>query len=142
MIVAILPLIGALPGTSWVCLVAQTVKEPVCNARRPKFDPRVGKMPPEKGMATHSSILAWRIPWTEEPRYKQSDSTERLTLSLFLALVTTTGCSVVKPVVPGRLGRPTRSSFPATGWGGELACQTVPFLLVRTLCHGRPLGAA
>ena len=22
--------------------------------------------PPEKGMATHSSILAWRIPWTEE----------------------------------------------------------------------------
>ena len=25
------------------------------------------KDPPEKGMATHSSILAWRIPWTEEP---------------------------------------------------------------------------
>ena len=23
--------------------------------------------PPEKRMATHSSILAWRIPWTEEP---------------------------------------------------------------------------
>ena len=23
---------------------------------------------PEKGMATHSSILAWRLPWTEEPR--------------------------------------------------------------------------
>ena len=23
--------------------------------------------PREKGMATHSSILAWRIPWTEEP---------------------------------------------------------------------------
>ena len=22
---------------------------------------------PEKGMATHSSVLAWRIPWTEEP---------------------------------------------------------------------------
>ena len=22
---------------------------------------------PEKGMATHSTILAWRIPWTEEP---------------------------------------------------------------------------
>ena len=26
----------------------------------------VGKIP-EKGMATQSSILAWRIPWTEEP---------------------------------------------------------------------------
>ena len=24
--------------------------------------------PPEKGMVAHSSILAWRIPWTEEPR--------------------------------------------------------------------------
>ena len=24
--------------------------------------------PLEKGMATHSNILAWRIPWTEEPR--------------------------------------------------------------------------
>ena len=26
-----------------------------------------GKDPLKKGMATHSSILAWRIPWTEEP---------------------------------------------------------------------------
>ena len=44
--------------------------------------------PLEKGMATHSSILAWRIPWTEEPGglspwgCKESDITERLTLSL------------------------------------------------------------
>ena len=28
--------------------------------------------PLEKGMATHSSILAWRIPWTEEPDELQS----------------------------------------------------------------------
>ena len=28
--------------------------------------------PLEKGMATHSSILAWRIPWTEKPRELQS----------------------------------------------------------------------
>ena len=40
----------------------------------------------EKGMATHSSILAWRIPWTEEPgeNYspqgpEESDTTEQLT---------------------------------------------------------------
>ena len=39
----------------------------------------------EKGMATHSSILAWRIPQTEEPARLQSmgskemDTTERLT---------------------------------------------------------------
>ena len=26
-----------------------------------------GEDPLEKGMATHSSVLAWRIPWTEEP---------------------------------------------------------------------------
>ena len=26
-----------------------------------------GKDPLEEGMATHSSILAWEIPWTEEP---------------------------------------------------------------------------
>ena len=34
--------------------------------QRPGFDPWVGKIPLEKGMAAHSSILAWRIPWTEE----------------------------------------------------------------------------
>ena len=28
--------------------------------------------PLEKGMATHSSVLAWRIPWTEEPGRQQS----------------------------------------------------------------------
>ena len=31
-----------------------------------QFDPWVGKIPLEKEMATHSSILAWEIPWTEE----------------------------------------------------------------------------
>ena len=43
--------------------------------------------PLEKGMATHASILAWRIPWTEEPGRLYSlwgltelDTTERLTL--------------------------------------------------------------
>ena len=34
----------------------------------------------EEGMATHSSILAWRIPWTEGPpgHHKELDTTERL----------------------------------------------------------------
>ena len=31
-----------------------------------------GEDPLEKGMATHSSILAWEIPWTEEPVRLQS----------------------------------------------------------------------
>ena len=50
-------------------------KEPNCQYRRYMkhgFDPRVGKTPWEKGLATHSSILAWRIPQTEEPGGLQS----------------------------------------------------------------------
>ena len=35
--------------------------------RRPGFNPWVGKIPLEQGLATHSSILAWRNPGTEEP---------------------------------------------------------------------------
>ena len=31
-----------------------------------------------KGMATHSSILAWRIPWTEEPGGLQSMGSQRV----------------------------------------------------------------
>ena len=34
--------------------------------------------PPEKGMATHSSILAWRISWTEEPDGLQSMGSKRV----------------------------------------------------------------
>ena len=32
----------------------------------------------EKGLATHSSILAWRIPWTEEPGEPQSMELQRV----------------------------------------------------------------
>ena len=32
----------------------------------------------EKGMATHSSILAWKIPWTEEPGGLQSIRSQRV----------------------------------------------------------------
>jgi len=34
--------------------------------------------PLEKGMATHSSILAWRIPWTEDPGGVQSMGSQRV----------------------------------------------------------------
>ena len=36
------------------------------------------KDPLEKGMATHSSILAWEIPWTEEPGGLQSLESQRV----------------------------------------------------------------
>jgi len=48
-----------------------------------------GEDPLEKRTTTHSSILAWRIPWTEEPGrlrsvgFKESHMKERLTLSLY-----------------------------------------------------------
>ena len=34
--------------------------------------------PLEKGIATHSGILAWRIPWTEEPGGSQSIGSQRV----------------------------------------------------------------
>ena len=36
------------------------------------------KDPLEKGMAIHSGILAWRIPWTEEPGRPQSKGSQRV----------------------------------------------------------------
>ena len=44
--------------------------------------------PLEKGMTTHSSILTWRAPWTEEPDrlqsmgFKELDTTEQMALSI------------------------------------------------------------
>ena len=43
---------------------------------RHRFDPWVRKL--QKGMATHSSILAWRIPRTEEPDGLQSMESQRI----------------------------------------------------------------
>ena len=49
--------------------------------------------PLKKGMATHSSIFAWEIPWTGEPgglqsmESKELDTTEQLTLNTCLTLV-------------------------------------------------------
>ena len=41
-------------------------KESACNVADPGSVPELGRSLEEE-MATHSSILAWRIPWTEEP---------------------------------------------------------------------------
>ena len=50
----------------WAFLVAQTVKNPP--AVQETWVQSLGQKDPlQKGMATHSSILAWRIPGTEEP---------------------------------------------------------------------------
>ena len=60
-----------------VSLVAQNVKNLPA-----MWDTRVGSLsqedPLEEGMATHSRILAWRIPWTEEPGGLQSMGSQRV----------------------------------------------------------------
>ena len=72
-------------------------REAACNAGDP------GLMP-GKGMATHSSILFWRIPWTEEPWTQgqwdtvdwvaESDMTERLCMYLYIYTHTTFSLSI------------------------------------------------
>ena len=62
---------------NWASLVAQTVKN--LPAMQETW---VWSLDWEdllkKGMATHSSILAWRIPWTEEPGGLQSMGSPRV----------------------------------------------------------------
>ena len=53
-------------------------KESTCQCRRRGFDLWVRKIPLEKEMATHSSSLAWEIPWTEEPGGLQSMGPQRV----------------------------------------------------------------
>ena len=54
---------GYTPQYSWASLVAQLVKN--SPAMRETLVPSLGwEDPLEKEMATHSNILAWRIPWT------------------------------------------------------------------------------
>ena len=57
-------------------------KEPTCQCEghgRCRFDPWVGEIPWRRArQPTHSSILAWRIPWTEEPGGLESIGLQRL----------------------------------------------------------------
>ena len=68
---------------------AQTVKNPLA-VQDIQVQSLGWEDPLEKGMATHSSILTWRIPWTEEPGglhgVSESDTTERLTISFMFPI--------------------------------------------------------
>ena len=79
-----IPGLGRSPGEgidnplqySWASLVAETVKNPP--AMQETWVQSLGwEDPLEEGMATYSSILAWRIPWTEEPGRLQSMESQR-----------------------------------------------------------------
>ena len=58
-------------------LVAQMVKNlpAMCKTQVPSLS---REDPLEKGMATHSSILAWEIPWTKEPGGLQSMGSQKV----------------------------------------------------------------
>jgi len=57
--------------------VAQMVKN--LPAMKETWVPSLGQEDPlEKGMATHSGILAWEIPWTEEPGGLHSMGSQRV----------------------------------------------------------------
>ena len=64
--------------------MAQLVKNPPATGET--WVPSLGwEDPLEKGKATHSNILAWRIPWIVSPwGHKKLDTTERLSLSFNL----------------------------------------------------------
>ena len=66
-----------LPWWLWASLVARRVK---CLPTMRETQVRsLGREDPlEKEMATHSSILAWKIPWMEEPGRLQSTGSQRV----------------------------------------------------------------
>ena len=53
------------------------VKNPPAN-KKMRVQPLSQEDPLEKEMATHSSILAWEIPWTEEPSGLESMGSQRV----------------------------------------------------------------
>ena len=67
----------------WTSLLAQTVKNPPA-MQETRVQSLGREEPLEKGMATQSIILAWRIPKTEQPGRLQSMGLQRLALSLHL----------------------------------------------------------
>ena len=61
----------------WASPVTQMLKH--LPAMQEAWAPYFGREDPlEEGMATHSSILAWRIPWTGEPGGLQSGGSQRV----------------------------------------------------------------
>ena len=61
----------------WTSLLAQMVMN-LPRVQETQVRSPVWENPLEKGMATHSSIPAWRIPWTDEPGSLQSMGSQRV----------------------------------------------------------------
>ena len=61
----------------WTSLVAQTVKR-LSTMQETQVQSLGREDPLEKEMAIHSSTIAWKIPWTEEPGRLQSMGSQRV----------------------------------------------------------------
>ena len=98
-------------------LVAQLVENPP--AMRETWVRSLGwEDPLEKGKATHSSILAWRIPWMSPWGRKESDTTEQLSLHFmtafnFCCCSITKSCLTLQPDGLQQAGFPCPSLSPA-----------------------------
>ena len=64
-------------GIRWGFHGGTVVKNPPASEEM-RFDPWVRQFPWRRKMAPHSSTLAWRIPWTEEPGGLQSMGSQRV----------------------------------------------------------------
>ena len=88
-----------LPTDVWASLVAQMVR--CLPAVWETWVQSLGwEDPLEKEMATHCSILAWKIPWTEDPVGLQSmGSQSRTRLSNFTFFLSFYGCLSLRPLM-------------------------------------------
>ena len=104
--------------------------------------------PLEEDMVTHSSILAWKIPWTEEPgglqsmSHKVSDTAEQLTLTV------KTETSQIKNL-PANAGGITQRGFdpyvgkiPGGGHGNPLQYSCLENPMDRAACQATVHGVA
>ena len=72
---------------SWTSLVAQTVKG-LPTMQETRFQSLGREDPLGKEMETHCSILAWKIPWTEEPGRLQSMGSQKVGQTVFIRTFT------------------------------------------------------
>ena len=76
--------------------------------------------PLEKGQATYSSILAWRIPWIHPWGHKELDRTERLSLSFYMQTKHKEMCLCI--LQSPRLKNARKGCFSVSSLGNEKFC--------------------
>ena len=108
---------AAAAAPSWAFLVAQTVKNlPAV------WETQVRSLgwedPLEKGLATHSSILAWRSPWTEEPGGLWSIGSQRVSHDWVTFSLSALTDYVVWAWLPLRVSVPSGKFMGSSRWAG------------------------